>query len=106
MPKYQIVLTKEGGVPSFFMTIEALEVRELKGGPVVDNLGDEMMTPPQKRYLFRLLAAQGIEGKQAEAHLTEYFKVTSLAEVPKAAASGYIDQLVKAGKGVSGDGKP
>ena len=56
--------------------------------------GQPKMTEPQKRYLFRLLAAQGIEGTSAEAHLKEHFKVQTLTEVPKAAASEYIDQLV------------
>ena len=31
------------------------------------------MTDPQKRYLFRLLGAQGVQGKDAEAHLKQYF---------------------------------
>ena len=55
----------------------------------------ERMTDPQKRYLFRLLAAQGVEGKKAEEHLRDYFQVSRLADIPKPAASEYIDQLVK-----------
>ena len=58
---------------------------------------EEKMTDPQKRYLFRLLAAQGMEGKSAEEHLKTYFNVASLKDVPKLAASGYIDQLAKDG---------
>ncbi len=60
--------------------------------------GDAKMTDPQKRYLFRLLAAQGIEGKAAEDHLKAHFKTASIKDVPKLAASGYIDQLAKARK--------
>ncbi len=62
---------------------------EARGGD-----GDARMTEPQKRYLFRLLGAQGIEGKQAEAHLKEHFKVASLRDVSKASASAYIEALV------------
>lgn len=57
--------------------------------------GPEQMTEPQRRYLFRLLAAQKITGKDAERHLKEYFRVAALANISKAAASEYINQLVK-----------
>jgi hypothetical protein len=53
------------------------------------------MTDPQKRYLFRLLAAQGMQGKKAEEHLRSYFRVARLADISRSAASTYIDQLVK-----------
>ena len=52
------------------------------------------MTEPQKRYLFRLLAQQGMDGKAAEAHLKETLQVTALREVSKAAASQLIEQMV------------
>lgn len=55
----------------------------------------EPMSDPQKRYLFRLLGAQGVQGKQAEEHLKSYFKVSRLADISRQAASQYIDQLVK-----------
>lgn len=63
---------------------------EAKNGPQ-----GEKMTEPQRRYLFRLLAAQKVEGKAAEKHLKDYFKVPSLGEISRQAASQYIDQLVK-----------
>jgi len=66
--------------------------------PGAGGNNEEKMTDPQKRYLFRLLGAQGIEGKAAEEHLKDYFKVASLKDVPKLAASGYIDQLAKGRK--------
>lgn len=53
------------------------------------------MTDPQKRYLFRLLGAQGVQGKDAEAQLKQYFRVVNLRDVTKAAASEYINQLAK-----------
>jgi hypothetical protein len=57
------------------------------------NNGDARMTEPQKRYLFRLLGAQGVQGKDAELHLKQWFKVQNLREISKAAASEYINQL-------------
>jgi hypothetical protein len=53
------------------------------------------MTDPQKRFLFRLLGAQGVQGKDAEAHLKQYFKVANLRDISKASASEYINQLAK-----------
>jgi hypothetical protein len=62
----------------------------------------ETMTEPQKRYIFRLLGAQGLEPKKIEAHLRDYFKVRSLSDIPKQDASAYIDQLVKDQKEAQG----
>ena len=67
-----------------------------------NNDGEPKMTEPQKRYLFRLLGAQGIEGKNAEDHLKGHFKVNFLREVPKAAASEYINKLVASQKEAHG----
>jgi hypothetical protein len=63
------------------------------GRPKPDSA--EKMTDPQRRYLFRLLAAQKIEGKQAEGHLREYFRVAQIGDITKADASEYINQLTK-----------
>jgi hypothetical protein len=57
--------------------------------------GEPKITEPQRRYLFRLLALQGVEGKAAEDHLKTYFKVKSLRDIPKAGASQLIDQMAK-----------
>lgn len=56
------------------------------------------MTEPQRRYLFRLLALKGVEGKAAEDQLKEHFKVKALKDIPKAAASQLIDQMVRDAK--------
>jgi hypothetical protein len=91
----------------FVGTVDAEEIIEipkrdkpgLNGGPpashATNGSGGERMTDPQKRYLFRLLAAQKVEGKAAEEHLKTYFRVSRLTDIPKDAASTYIDQLVK-----------
>ena len=60
------------------------------------------MTEPQKRYLFRLLGAQGVQGKDAEAHLKQYFRVVNLRDVSKNAASDYINRLAKDRKDANG----
>jgi hypothetical protein len=64
--------------------------------------GEAKMTDPQKRYLFRLLGAQGVQGKDAEAHLKQYFRVVNLRDVSKNAASDYINQLAKDRKDANG----
>ena len=63
-------------------------------GSVHRNDEDPRMTEPQKRYLFRLLAQQGIDGKNAEAHLKKTFQVATLREVSKTTASQLIEQMV------------
>jgi hypothetical protein len=63
-------------------------------GPAIGGYGEARMTEPQKRYLFRLLAQQGVDGKSAEAYLKQAFQVTALREVSKAAASQLIEQMV------------
>jgi len=64
--------------------------------------GEPGMTDPQKRYLFRLLGAQGVQGKDAETHLKQYFRVANLRDVTKNAASEYINQLAKDRKDAHG----
>jgi hypothetical protein len=64
--------------------------------------GEPKMTDPQKRYLFRLLGAQGVQGKDAEVHLKQYFRVVNLRDVTKTAASEYINQLAKDRKDANG----
>ncbi len=53
------------------------------------------ITENQRRFLFRLLAAQKIEARSAEEHLKEYFGVRAVGDIPKDQASQYIDQLVR-----------
>ena len=59
------------------------------------------MTEPQKRYLFRLLAQQGVDVGAIEGHLKELFQVTTLREVSKTAASQLIEGLITTQKEVS-----
>ena len=100
---YRVTLKYPDGTTMFVGTVHAEEIIQIpkadkpapspNGGRPADE--GERMTDPQKRFLFRLLGAQGIEGKKAEEHLKTYFKVSRLTDIPKQAASSYIDQLVK-----------
>ena len=55
---------------------------------------DGRMTEPQRRFLFRLLAEQGMDDKKAEEHLKDYFKVEYLRDIPRAGASQLIEQTL------------
>src|SRR6266487_2877105 len=59
------------------------------------------MTEPQKRYLFRLLAQQGVDVGAIEGHLKELFQVATLREVSKTAASQLIEEILTTQKEVS-----
>jgi hypothetical protein len=54
-----------------------------------DNMSDA-----QKRYLFRILAEQGLEGDAAFAHLKERLGVENLASASKRDASALIEELL------------
>jgi len=105
---WRVKLTLPGGEPVLDLLVEAVaQDGKTAEAPVTvagsaparptpvsqANNGDASMTEPQKRYLFRLLGAQGVQGKDAELHLKQFFKVASLREITKAAASEYINQL-------------
>ena len=55
----------------------------------------EAMTDAQKRYLFRILAEQGIEGDAAFDKLKSLFDVNALKDVSKREASRVIEQLLE-----------
>ena len=58
----------------------------------------ELMTYPQKRFLWRILAQQGIEGNKVQEHLLKLFQVETLKEVTKLEASRMIKRLLKEAK--------
>ena len=76
--------------------------RERPNGPAPAQGDEPRMTEPQKRYLFRLLAQQCVEGKKAEAHLKDYFRVQNLRDVSKAGASQLIEQMIADQKEAAG----
>ena len=55
----------------------------------------ELMTEAQRRYLFRILAEQGIEGDAAFEKLKSIFDVNALKQVSKRDASRVIEQLLE-----------
>ena len=65
----------------------------------------ELMTEAQRRYLFRILAEQGIEGDAAFEKLKSLFEVSVLKEVTKRDASKMIERLLE-DQGGADDGPP
>jgi len=59
------------------------------------STNESSMTDAQKRYLFRILAEQGLEGDKAHEHLKALFGVDSLQEVSKTEASRMIEHLLE-----------
>ena len=60
-----------------------------------NSTDESLMTDAQKRYLFRILADQGMEPDKAHERLKELFGVDSLQEVSKREASRMIEQLLE-----------
>lgn len=60
-----------------------------------DNGGGALMSEAQRRYLFRLLAGQGLQTEAAHEYLKTRFGVASLADVTKAQATLEIDRLLE-----------
>lgn len=54
-----------------------------------------LMTEAQRRYLFRILAGQGLQNDAAHEYLKEHFGVDSLSKVSKQRATDAIDQLLQ-----------
>ena len=61
----------------------------------VATTGDEPMSEAQRRYLFRIMAGQGLHKEGAEEHLKDLFQVDSLSKVTKVAAMKLIDELLQ-----------
>jgi len=74
-----------------------------KGDPKED---DSLMTDAQKRYLFRILAGNGLEADEAHEKLKELFQVDSLKDVTKVEASNVIEKLLEESKGGKDDRTP
>ena len=74
-----------------------------KGNPKED---DSLMTDAQKRYLFRILAGNGLEADEAHEKLKEIFQVDSLKDVTKVEASNVIEKLLEESKGGKDDRTP
>lgn len=105
------VYTPEGALIGRLLLVEAGTPAKEEKRPVSeaprekekDQPGVGTMTGPQKRLLFRLLAAKGIEGDKTEAHLRKLFNVKELEDVSKFDASHMIEHLIEE-QGGNGDG--
>ena len=71
---------------------------------LVTNGTAALMTEAQRRYLFRLLAGQGLQGDGAHEYLIGQFGVTTLGDVTRVAATKLIDQLAGGATGGNGRG--
>lgn len=72
---------------------------EMEKAKASSKTEEPLMTDAQKRYLFRILAENGIEGDKAHQQLKELFQVDSLREVSKLEASRMIERLLEEAKG-------
>ena len=70
------------------------------------NGHDGLMTEAQRRYLFRLLAGMGYQGKAAEDYLHAELEVRNLTQLTRTEASGLIDQLLQSSPQGEGGGAP
>jgi hypothetical protein len=106
---YRLTLTTPEGRPlcTVLLSRERTELETLASAPAPGTAApptasngegrsepEPRMTEPQRRYLFRLLAQQGIDGKAADGHLKQLFQVATLRAVSKTAASQLIEQLI------------
>ncbi len=62
--------------------------------PIAASGDGAPMTEAQRRYLFRLLAGEGVTGEAAHERLKELLEVESLKDAKKAQATTLIDRLV------------
>jgi hypothetical protein len=95
-PLFTVLLTRERPEPATSTSAAALTdaAPAHPPGPAGGSDAEPRMTEPQKRYLFRLLAQQGIDATAVEGHLKEVFQVATLREVSKTAASQLIEELI------------
>ncbi len=102
-PLFTVLLTRERTEPAISASASAPTdaVSARPPGPTGSSEADPRMTEPQKRYLFRLLAQQGIDAKAVEGHLKEVFQVATLRDVSKTAASELIEEIITTQKEVS-----
>ena len=104
-PLCTVLVTRERPEGTGASTAPADPARRIESSP--SNGGQlaegPRMTEPQRRYLFRLLAEDGLDAAAAEAQLKQIFQVTSLRQVSRTAASERIDQLVTERKEASDD---
>jgi hypothetical protein len=73
--------------------------QEETGKGIFPGNDGRQMTDAQKRYLFRLLAEQGLEKESAHEELKKAFGVESLKDVTKAEASREIEKRLAEQKG-------
>ena len=104
MEKRARMIEVTDGKGTVLLSFDMVEHPGEAGGNPAGEEKQALMTPAQKRYLFRLLASKGMEEDQAYQHLKESFQVDTLKEVTKIEASRMIDRLLEETKEQGGDG--
>ena len=82
------------------------ETRKRKSQVDSAQTDEALMTDAQKRYLFRILAGNGLEADEAHEKLKDLFQVDSLKDVTKVEASNVIEKLLEESKGGKDDRAP
>ncbi len=77
--------------------------RRRNGAPHGSSPAFTPMSESQRRFIFRLLASQGLLQEQAHQHLLEHFHVEELGKVSREQASGFIDELQTRPRGNGAD---
>ena len=75
--------------------VQGAPIKGQNGQVSTQSPGDSSMTDAQKRYLFRILAEQGIEEDKAHQRLKELLGVDSLKQASKTEASNMIEHLLE-----------
>ena len=104
------VYVYESGVASADSPVESAEKKGEEKAEKIQNETSQTdgkeMTAAQKRFLFRLMVGQGVEGEKAHQQLMDLFQVDSLKDVTKYEASKMIERLLEESKGGKDDRVP
>jgi hypothetical protein len=92
-----------GAEPSSIRAGSSRSTRSPSGNGRPEKGDRNAMSEGQRRYLFRLLASQGLNGEAAHEHLKQLFGVEALTSATKSDAASLIDRLLQ-GEEVLPDG--
>ena len=84
--EYRVEVKHDQGLV-FYVSVQETPAPNSPEDPLTErkprNDDGPKMTENQKRFMFRLLGAQKVEGKEAEKHLKDYFKVAAVNDITK-----------------------
>lgn len=120
LAKWRVIVKRPDGLPLLSLLVEWTPVESVdaprppsqpppaslpwaRSAPGADD--EHPMTEPQRRYLFRMLAARGLDVPQAEQYLKTRLAVTSLSGISRSAARQLIEDLLSQQQEAQ-DGRP